>query len=66
MAGELSRAIAADLTVTRANLEYLHVLWQLDKKLFIALQVVNVGGVAIREGGHCLDAFPVGNRDELH
>jgi len=31
MAGELSRAIAADLTVTRANLEYLHVLWQLDK-----------------------------------
>ena len=65
MAGELSRAIAADLTVTRANLEYLHVLWQLDKKLFIALQVVNVGGVAIREGGHRLDAFPVGNRDEL-
>jgi hypothetical protein len=28
--------------------------------------VVNVGGVAIREGGHRLDAFPVGNRDELH
>ena len=59
VAGGLSRAITPSLTVTSANLEYLHVLRQFDEELFIALQVVNIGGVATREGGHRLNGFPV-------
>src|SRR5688572_4802059 len=51
--------------VRSGDSEDLNTAWQLDQELRISIQMMDARRIATGETRHRLDAFPVGDRDEL-
>jgi hypothetical protein len=52
-------------TMANPQAQDLNFFWKVDQKLWIAVQMVNLGRVCTRKAGHGFNTFPIGKSDKF-